>query len=255
MAELVVRSAPDLSSLFNERAGIYGTRHNEIEKLIGVYEGQLPTEFNDFFAEDMHVHLINMIRLDWDDLATMAGKEFPIYVEPDNNGAAARERAERQEKIGYGYNRAGELCGGIHMKLLMKVLMWWLVGTGNAVLMTLPSVEKKTPFFTFRDPRTHYPPVGWTPFNQSEAKDALFAYPMTIGEVKRRWPHARDEISIKVQAVTNGPDGKRVVLDDTTTIWVGEYYHAETWMVATLTDRVVTLARTDEGDRDHPGVQ
>lgn len=246
--------AGDLGALWSERAAHYADAHRQIDRLVDVYYGKLPAEFDDYFHPEMHVHIVNMIRLAWDDLATMAGKEFPIYVEADNDSPTAKERAEKQEKIAYGYNRAGRITGGIHMKMLMKILMWWLVGTANAVLMVLPSYEFKTPFFTFRDPRTHYPPVGWTPFTQAAAKDSLFAYQMTIGAVKKQWGH-EDEISQKIQRKTIGPSGKTVELDDSTYIWVGEYYEKDTWMVSTLEPKAVTLQRSDDGDKGHPGIQ
>ena len=238
---------------WSERAGFYGEDHAAIDTMVHVYLGGLPPEFSDYFHEDMHVHNTNMIRLAWDDLANMAGKEFPIYVDADNNKAKAQARAERQEQIAYGWNDAGRVVGGIDMKLLMKIASWWMVGCANAVLMALPDYEQKTPYFTFRDPRTHFPPVGWTPYSQARPDDTIFAYQMTLGEIKRRYPDHAGEINVKLKKGTVSPYG-RSGSDDRTVVWLGEYYHEDSWMVLTLTDPTVTLVRSDTGDRGHPGV-
>lgn len=247
----------DISALYEERAGLYGNAHSAIDELVGLYEGNLPAEFNDYFAPEMHVHIINMVRLAWDDLATMAGKLFPIYVPPDNLTQTARERAERLEQIGYGYNENGRRCGGITMKLLQKVNAWWMVGAGNVVNMTLPDFDQKRPFFTFRDPRTYYPPGGWSPFSQAAPTDALFVYPITLGELKRRYPDKAEEINQKIarssQSMSNGAH-KPIYHDDKWVVQLGEYYHEDTWSVQTLTDLVITVARSDDGDLGHPGI-
>jgi len=239
---------------WQERATFYAQDHENINTMVNVYFGGLPQEYSDYFHEDMHIHHANMIRLGWDDLANMAGKEFPIYVDPDNAKARAQQRAELQEQIGYGYNEAGRLVGGIDMKLLMKVASWWMVGCAAAVMMVLPDFKRKTPYFTFRDPRSYFPPIGWTPYTQAAPDDALFAYQLPLGELKRRYPEHADEMNQKLTKRNLSPFGARPV-DDRTLVWVGEFYHKDSWMVVTLTDPTVVLVRTDRGDRGHPGVQ
>ncbi len=253
---MTLDNVSDLKDLWTQRAMFYGDKHAEIDDLVGVYEGRLPDAYDDFFHEEMHVHLINMIRLAWDDLANLAGKEFPIYVPPDNDKAKAKKRAEKLERIGYGWNRAGRMAGGVSMKALQKVLHWWLVGTGNAVLMTMPDYEHQTPYFTFRDPRTHYPPVGWTPWTQAAPSDSLFAYQMSVSELKARYPEHADELSRAVRrTVSLGLPGGGSRDEDSTFLWIGEYYHRDCWMVGTLEDVSITLVRSDTGDRGHPGIQ
>lgn len=248
-----IRDAASLTQLFNERSMHYGEDHRVMDEVVGAYFGYLPEEFDDYFHEDMHVHLPNMIRLSWDDLTAMAGKVFPIYVQPDNDSPTAKARAEHLEQIGYGYNEAGRRVGGISMKQLMLVAAWWQIGCANGVLLALPNYKKKTPFFTFRDPRTFLPPVGWTPYSQALPEDGLFAYEMTLGEIKRRYPERAGELDGKLTKSVYGY-GKNVGKDDYTTFWFGEYYHEDSWIAATLTDEVVTCARSDNGDRGHPGI-
>jgi hypothetical protein len=253
----MIENAATLKELWSERQLYYGQLHHQIDTMVRVYEGVLPDEYDDFFHEEMHVHLINMIRLAWDDLATLAGKEFLLYVEPDNETTTAKTRAEKLEKWAYGVNRAGRNAGGITMKSLMKVLMWWLVGTANAVLMVLPDYENKSPFFTFRDPRTHFPPVGWSPWNETRAEDSLFAYQKTIAQLKAEYGDAANMIGQRtgVTYALGAPGGITKSNDDERYLWVGEYYSEDQWMIATLEDQAVELVYSEKGDKGHPGIQ
>lgn len=256
---MTIENASDLKTMWSERMLYYGSLHNDIDTLVRVYEGILPAEFDDYFHEEMNVHVINAIRLAWDDLATLAGKEFILYVEPDSEKSAAKARAEKIEQWAYGVNRAGRTAGGITMKSLMKVLMWWLVGTANAVLMTLPDYKNESPFFTFRDPRTHYPPVGWSPWNETKAEDALFAYMKTVSQLKAEYGEAAMGLNSVKRGVTYnlGQSGSNAskLDEDNTWLWVGEYYHEDAWIIGTLEDQAVELVRSESGDRGHPGVQ
>jgi hypothetical protein len=236
-----------------ERQAFYGELHRVADDLIGVYHGSLPPIYDDFFHEEMHVHLVNQIRLAWDDLANLAGKEFPIYVDPDNDTSTAKDRAELQEKIAYWYNCAGQKCGSIDMKMLMKVLMWWLIGVGEAVPMVLPDYEQKTPFFTFRDPRTHYPPVGWTPYTQAAPDDTIFAYQLSIGELMRRYPDSAPVIRQQLIDKSRSPQNT-TSRNESTPVWFGEYYSADEWILTTLSDEVIEVGRSETGDPGHPGV-
>ena len=243
----------EISTLYADRASVYASLVGAWDDLVMVYHGILPSEFDDFFHEEMHRHVVNMIRLSWDDLAAMAGKVFPIYVDPDNDTPKAKARAEKQEQIGYGYNEAGKIVGGIEMPMLMKILAWWMVGIGEAVPMVLPNYQKHTPYFTFRDPRTYYPPIGWTPFSQAPADDALFVTQMSLGELKRRYPDRATELDQKLGrsissrvAITTTTDSSQVL--------VGEYYHQDTWLTQTIADVVVNLDRHDHDMPDFPGV-
>jgi len=246
-------NARDLLTLWQDRVMYYGEDHALMDGMVDVYNGNLPPQFSSYFHEDMNVHTINMIRLSWDDMASMAGKVFPIYVDPDNDKPTAQKRAERQEKIGYGYNRGGRIAGGVSMSLLKKVISWWLVGTANACYLVLPSYDKKTPFFTFRDPRTCFPPIGWSAYTQAAPEDCIFAYEMSLGELKARYKDHASDIEKTLQKYIIGHGGVSKA-DDRWNISVGEYYHKDQWFVATLTDDPVVLSQSQTGDRGHPGV-
>lgn len=255
----------DLATLWGTRSKYFAADHQEMDDVVGTYFGQLPSKFDDFFHAEMHRHIVNLVRLSWDDLANLAGKVFPIYVTPDNDKPTAKTRAELQEQVAYGWNEAGRRSGGISMESLMRVLMWWLVGTANAVAMVLPDTERKSPYFTFRDPRTYYPPVGSSPYTQAEPADALFAYRMTAAEIKQRYPDKAGELDNSLalrRAAAKGGGRHRNSQgrfaprpsDDDTHLWVGEYYIADAWYVATLEDRSVILTGSESGDPGHPGV-
>jgi hypothetical protein len=244
----------EVSSIWNDRATIFSGPITTMDELVGLYLGQVPTSFMEFFHEEMTVHHINMIRLAWDDLASMAGKVFPVYVRSDNDTATARDRAEHLEKWAYGINDAGQNVGAIGGELLMKVLSWWMAGVGEAIPMVLPSYERRTPYFTFRDPRHYYPPVGWSPYTQAAADDALFAYQLTIGELKRRYPARREELDRVLSRSASSASMPITAVRDSSPVWVGEYYHVDAWIVQTLTERSVMLARSDTGDRGHPDI-
>lgn len=254
---VAIQNEAQLLSEWSSRASYYSTDHALMDKLVGVYFGQLPSEFDDYFDENMHVHLINLIRLSWDDLANRAGKLFPVRVTPDNDTPTATKRASNLERISSSWNAAGQVCGSISRSTLQKVIAWWMVGCANAVAMVLPDYEYQTPYFTFRDPRTHYPPVGWSPYTQAKADDALFAYQMSIGELKSRYPTKSGEISAKMQKYisSSGAKSSRTIeRSDEELVWVGEYYHEDVWLVSTLQDNVVILAESMSGDKGHPGV-
>jgi hypothetical protein len=246
------RDAAIITRLWEDRSAFYSDEHKKMNELVDVYNGILPVEFKDYFHEDMHLHIPNMVRLAWDDLTAMSGKVFPLFVRPDRESATAKGRAELQEMIGYGYNDAGRRVGAAPMDLLMKTFMWWIVGCANAVGMVLPDFEHQTPYFTFRDPRTHYPPVGWSPYTQAKPSDALFAYQLSLGEIKARYPESAGALDAMYSKMISGPT-LTSGLQDSSLVWVGEYYTEDTWQILALEEGVVLL-RSDTGDPGHPDV-
>jgi hypothetical protein len=136
--------------------------------------------------------------------------------------------------------------------------MWWLTGCANAVVMALPDYENKSPFFTFRDPRTHLPPVGWTPWNETKAEDALFVYQKPVSQLIIEHPDKEDEL-LQSAGLGNSLSGstRSSKFLDLGEVWfnVGEYYHRDCWMVATIDNKPVELVASRTGDEGHPGVQ
>ena len=243
----------EVSKIYNERSALMSPFIQVMDDLVGTYFGELPPEYDDYFHEEQRRHLVNAIRLSWDDLASMAGKIFPIYVDPDNDTPKAKERAEKQERIAYGYNDAGHATGSINMSMLMKVLSWWMVGCGEAVASVYPDYDCHTPFFTFRDPRHYFPPTGWSPFTQAAPDDGLFAYPITLGELKRRYPDLSGQIDRVFTKTTSTVMGS-IENNDSTVIQLAEYYHRDTWIVQPIADDTLVLERSDDGDKGHPGI-
>lgn len=249
-----IGSASDLIQLKTEREGHYAQAHAVMNELIQVRQGNVPGRFETYFPAGIPIQIINMIRMAHQDHTAMAGKVFPVYVPPRNATQKAKREAEKVEQILYGYNDASRRIGGMNMELLMKTLAWWLTLCGDAVLMVLPHAEHKTPFFTFRDPRTHLPPLGWAPWSQAPLDGTMFAQQMRLGELKMRWPKHAAELSSKHARSIVDAYGKKITTDENPEIWVGEYYSKDCWMVATLEDNGVTLSRSDTGDRGHPDV-
>src|SRR5437588_10507215 len=82
--------AGDLGTFWASRAKFYGAAHTDMDVIVNTYFGETPQAFKDYFHKDMHVHVVNMIRLAWDDLANLAGKIFQVFVETDNDSDAAK---------------------------------------------------------------------------------------------------------------------------------------------------------------------
>lgn len=259
----------DLHGTFNARALHWGQKHAAQSEIADVYYGNFPPEYDDFFPDEQHVHVVNMIRLGWDDQAGLAGQEFPLFFSPENETAAAKARAEKREHICYGYNAAGRKMGGVDMEGLSQILGWYLVGFGEAVLKVCPDYRRKTPFFDYRDPRTHFPPIGYSPWKQQALDETMFAYRTTLGELIARFPEKREEllramnVSITDMGARNTGTsfrsrfsrGKRKNQDpETTELWVGEFYSQDAWYVSTLEEKPVVLLGSEDGDKGHPGV-
>ena len=254
----------DLHTTFHSRALYWSPFHQEIQRCVDIYNGVIPEEYSDLVDGDKLFHLINMFRLSADDLAGMAGQEFPLFSREDNDSQKAKTAAEKREHIMYGYNAAGRLNGGVDMAGLATVHGWWMAVAGASVGLVLPDHRRKTPYFTFRNPTTHFPPVGWNQWEQSDLDGTLFAYQMTLGELKRRYPDKAQELDIahtkSTHAHTTGwkPTASLEATgsgdEDLRMLWVGEYYHSDAWYVVTLEENGVVLLASESGDRGHPGV-
>lgn len=255
-----------MHQIFNERSLDQGAKHQAQTEIINVYNDILPAEYDDYFPEEAHKHLVNTTRQSWDDQAGLASQVFSIYFQPENESAKAKQRAEKREHICYGYNDAGLHSGGIDMTALAYVRAWYLIGCAEAVLTVCPDFHRKTPYFDWRDPRTHFMPVGYSPWKQRELDETLFAYQSTLGELKQRYPGSADALSqAHTQRIydtgprTTGWNGRRVPIigtgnDEDRLVWVGEFYAKDAWYVATLEENSVVLVASETGDKHHPDI-
>ncbi len=151
-------------------------------ELADLYEGKLPSRYDKYFPKQEANHIINMIRLAHDDLATQVGRIPDFVVNAQNQTAAEMKRASKLEKIAFSYLNGSRPTG----RLFMWELAWWLL-VGRAVAIVVPDTEKERPVYELRDPRTCYPGVrrraGTRPI---ELSDLLFKYEIPSVEAERR---------------------------------------------------------------------
>ena len=151
--------------------------------LAGIYEGELPAEYDKFFPTNSPKQIVNMTRLAWDDLATQVGRLPDLRSDPENNSNAAEKRASLHEKIGFGYLRSAEPSG----KIAMFMNAWWLIGIGRSIMIVRPDEKQQQPIISIRDPRTCYPGARRTAGHQIvELSDLMFKYELPVDEMERR---------------------------------------------------------------------
>jgi hypothetical protein len=241
-----------MSNIYSTRSNHYMSVHAEKTKMLLLYNGNLPG-YEDFFPDDIHQHILNPMRSAADDLTNMTAKVMPIFVPPQKQTAQKRKAAEKVENIAWGWNDVGRRLGLMEMKSLMSVWAHYLVVTGDAVGMVLPNHEHKTPFFTWRDPRSHLPPVGWTPYSQTPLTDTMFAYPLTLKELMARYPNKANELRRVYGKVTYSSGIVRSRREDEDIVcMVGEWYSKDAWYVGTLDGETVVLDASEGGDKNHP---
>jgi hypothetical protein len=152
-----------------------------INRLASVYEGQLPAEFDKYFPQETPKHVVNLVRLAWDDLATSIGRLPEMRGEPLNQSNAEQKRVSKQEYVASSYLFHSEPNG----KILMWQLAWWLLAS-RAVLLVVPDKVNKRPKITIRDPRTCYPGVkGMAAGQITELSDIMFKYELPAATMER----------------------------------------------------------------------
>lgn len=172
----------------------YKRLHEEIEKrrdnaerqsmaeICELYEGKLPERYDKYFPKNSPRHIVNLIRLGWDDLATQVGKLPDIRGETQNSTNKELEFVGLQERIGHAYLANAEPTG----KAYMWQLAWWLLA-GAAVSLVVPDTTNKRPTLTLRDPRDAYPLAKKTAGGQIvELKDIVFRYKLKKDEMLAR---------------------------------------------------------------------
>jgi hypothetical protein len=154
----------------------------EMDEMCRLYEGELPARYRKFFPKNTPEHLVQVIPLAWDDLATQAGRLPDLRGEPRNMNQSELKAVGLLEKIGFNYLRQAKPTG----KVFMRNLAWWLQ-LGRAVAIVTPDFEKQMPRFELRDPRTCYPGIAESASNMIVAlDDLLFKYELDIEEARAR---------------------------------------------------------------------
>lgn len=256
-----VGSPRDLSAIYEGRRERWDPWHAAQDIVEQAIFGNLPTKYNDLFADNDIRLEIRTIRTADDDLTALTSKVFPILVNPlgkRSDSKTALDNAERVEKIAYGWYDGAAQRGGLEIDGIMHQLARHQVRFADGVLRVLPDYNRKLMFFEALDPRCHFPPSGWTPWSQTRLNDTLIVTEMTLGEVKARY--AREDPTIMMRLnnayskMTSTPSGEWVQ-DDRQKIKVGQFYCRDYWYVAALGhEDSITLLETSYGDPGFPGV-
>lgn len=176
------------------REEIYSEAVAEMNVLADIYEGKLPAEYDQFFPKTMPKHIINMIRLAWDDLAGDVGRRPDIIADAENASDTELARTDKLEKIAYSYLDASLPSS----KAFTRKAAWWIVGTGFMCALAIPVEDRKTIRFEVRDPRTALPSAKFTVDGQIlELEDIIFKSEITIAEAQKRglWQPSTDSTS------------------------------------------------------------
>lgn len=249
-------SPKDLGSLWSNRAPYYATVHKAMDEVLKVIEkGEFPDKYQELFSPKQQVTNLELTRSAHQHLTALSSKVFPIYVPPKGNSDTKRKEAERVEKIAYSYNSGAFMRGGADIDQIMHNLAYFSTACGDAVLVAYPDYKRKLVFFKVRDPRSHFPPLGWSPWSEAPLDNTLIAYQMTLGELKARYSDSASELDQAYNKMTTSRNVvRRSRIDDSTPLWVGEYYSTDAWYVATLEDTVVVLVASEHDDKGHPDV-
>lgn len=154
----------------------------QISEIAALYEGELPERFKKYFPTNEPHHVVNMVRLAHDDLATSIGRMPDIVVDPINQSNAELKKVGKLEKIATSY-MVNAYPGG---REFMWELAWWLL-TGRAVAMVVPDNENNRPRLELRDPRHCYPGIRRRAGNRPvELTDLMFRYEIDAREARAR---------------------------------------------------------------------
>lgn len=178
-----------LDSLVTQREWTEGRA--EMDEIADLYEGKLPDRFDKYFPKSEPKHVINLVRLAHDDLATTIGRLPDLRGEPNNASDSELKRVGLLEDIGKDYLRISEPGG----KQFMWQLSWWLL-VRQAIAIVVPDNKHKKPKFVLRDPRQAYPGVKRRAGNQPiELSDIVFKYELPSADVVRMGFEPRTETS------------------------------------------------------------
>ena len=227
------------------RKAYYSSWNLMATEIVDARNGKLPARFNDYFPDELHRHDLNQLRLAHDDLTSICTFTFPIDVRPKNNSDVKEREAARVENVLNSYRDSGNLPH----ELLKKQLAFWLTLVGDAVAIVMPDYERKSPYYHFRDPRHHLPPIGWGPWSPAPLDGTMFVYNESLAVLKMRYPDKAMTLENAFNKQSNGIQRSPNVV-----VEVVEYYSRDSWQVVALGEPSVPLVRSDQGDRGHPGV-
>lgn len=168
----------------------------DMDEMAKIYEGELPARFEQFFPKSVPKHLVQVVPLAWDDLATQAGRLPDLRGEPKDKRRSELKAIGLQEKIAYSYLRTAQPTG----KVFMKDLAWWLQ-IGRSVAIVTPDPINQRPALELRDPRTVYPGIKKSANNSIvELSDLIFKYDLDVGEARKRGlaPENNDRNGVKI---------------------------------------------------------
>jgi len=218
-----------LSSMWLERAD---WNDDEIDTMVGLWEGEIPGEFKSRFPNAEVGTLVNMVRLAWSDLATTAGRIPDLKSIPYNETKNEMVRTAKHEMIGYSYLREAEPSG----KIFMWLLLWWLIGAGRAVALVRPNFKDKKPSLTLRDPRTCRPTFARTSSGMPVELDSLLFRREISREEARNLGlvvHKASTQGAPIGGPTTGmSSATSSTKDETKTVVVHEYIDKKWWMLA-----------------------
>jgi hypothetical protein len=192
---------------------------NDMDVMADIYEGNLPPEYDRLFPKNTPKHLVQVIPLAWDDLATQVGRLPDLRGEPVDLSAKELKAAGKLEKIGFSYLSNAKPTG----KRFMKDLAWWLQ-LGRTVAIVTPDMKDKRPRLQIRDARTCYPGVAEMVNNTIvELDDLIFKYKMKRSE-----------------AVSRGLADPLKEREIDTEITVLEYLDKNSWVIISEAGKVVS---------------
>ena len=253
MSSDIPSSEQDLNALYRDRAKDKASLYSLYTEIEQATHGVRPARYNSLFHEDDIAVEFRSIHLAAMDLTGMTTKQFNVEVAPTGETKTRKEADEKVEKIAYAWNEGARNLGGDSWLDIMGEWARLQVLFLDACFMFLPDYETKTLFPMIRDPRNHYPPIGWTPLSIAPLNNTLIVYDTTLGQLRARYPASAGALNVQYTKSQFGPGGSRIPSDNTV-CKVAEFYANEAWYVSTLGDRGVLLAASEDGDPGHPGV-
>lgn len=263
-------SARDISAILNERRK---TRDAEIAVMNHVQDaienGVFPPEYAALFSPtDIQFQLQTIASAD-NNITTVLS-EIPILPHVDVQGKRdtdkARNASETAEKIAFSWYNGAAMRGGPEFDSLTHQLATFQTRFSDACLVAHPDYDRKLVYLEAKDPRSHFPPVGWHPGSLLPLDGTIIVTEQTLGVLKRTFGYDADGMATDVLRALNNAYARKSAygmdahVDDSQVIQIAIYRSRDAWFVVALGDPEVVLVESHPGDRDkqgrptHPGV-